>query len=183
MSHSDTEIQSPIHGLMAEFDTPSGLLAATRAVMAAGYKKFEAYSPFPIEELNEEVLPKDKLPFLVLCGGITGLLAGLGLEYWTSAIDYPLNIGGRPDASWVAFIPPAYETTILFSAFAAVFGMILLNGLPRPYHPVFNVERFSAASRDRFFLCIESEDPKYDRADTEKFLAGLHPREVTEVAH
>jgi ActD protein len=183
MSYSDTEPRHPIHGLMAEFETPTALLAATRAVIQEGYRKYEAYSPFPIEELNEEVLQNDKLPLLVLCGGITGLLAGLGLQYWCSVIDYPMNIGGRPDASWIAFIPPAYETTILFSAFAAVFGMLLLNGLPRPYHPVFNVERFALASRDRFFLCIESEDPKYERQDTERFLASLHPREVMEVAH
>ena len=172
-----------LYGLMAEFTKPSELIAATRKAKAAGYRKMDAYSPYPVEEVSEELLHNDKLPLLVLCGGVAGLLFGLALQYWISAVDYPMNIGGRPAASWPAFVPPAFETTILFAALAAVFGMIGMNGLPRPYHPAFNVERFSLASRDRFFLCIEASDPKFDRAETEKFLSSLNPHVVSEVAH
>jgi hypothetical protein len=176
--------QAPIHGIMAEFHTPHEVVEAAKKVHAAGFTKVDAYSPFPIEELSEALeLHRSHLPKLVLTGGILGLLAGWGLEYWASVIEYPMNIGGRPFNSWPAFIVPAYECTILFAAGAAVFGMLALNGLPQPYHPVFNVPGFALASRDKFFLCIESTDPKFDRTDTHRFLAGLGATEVSEVEH
>lgn len=175
----------PIYGVMAEFDSPTTLVDAAHRAHQAGYRKMDAFSPFPIEELHEALHPhhKDKLPMLVLIGGVTGLIAGLMMQYWMAAVDYPMNIGGRPVASWPAFIPPAFETTILFAALGAVLGMLGLNGLPMPYHPVFNVERFALASRNRFFLCIESEDPLFDRKQTAEFLETLRPREVAEVAY
>ncbi|MBI1788454.1 MAG: DUF3341 domain-containing protein [Acidobacteria bacterium] len=169
---------------MAEFDNPSALVAAARKAREAGYKKMDAYSPYPIEELVEALgQHHDRLSLLVLMGGLLGLGAGLTLEYWAAVIAYPMNVGGRPLASWPAFIPPAFETTILFAALAAVLGMLGLNGLPMPYHPVFNVERFALASRNRFFLCIESRDPLFDREKTVTFLETLEPREVAEVAY
>ena len=173
-----------LYGLMAEFRSPAEVVAAAHAVHEAGYRKVDAYTPYPIEELTEALeFHHSKLPLLVLIGGVTGLLAGLGLEYWASVIEYPLNIGGRPYSSWVAFFPPAYETTILFAAFTAVFGMLALNGLPQPYHPVFNVPSFALASKDRFFLLVESLDPKYDHDETWSFLVRLGARVVSEVEH
>ena len=172
-----------IYGLMAEFPDPASVVAAARRVREAGYRKVDAFSPYPIEELSEALeFHKSKLPLLVLIGGGAGLAGGYGLQYWSSVIEYPLNIGGRPFHSWVSFIPVTFETTILFAAFGAVFGMLALNGLPMPYHPVFNAPRFALASRDRFFLCIEATDPKFERYATEKFLASLHPVGVSEVA-
>ena len=142
---------------MAEFESPTALVRAAHRAREAGYRKMDAFSPMPIEELHDALgLPHTKLPLIVLGGGLTGALAGYGLQYWASTIAYPFNIGGRPFHSWPAFIVPAFETTILFSALAAVLGMLFLNGLPQPYHPVFNAKRFAMASRDRFFLCIES---------------------------
>jgi hypothetical protein len=173
----------PIHGLMAEFYTPHEVVEAAHKVHAAGYTKVDAYSPYPIEELSEALgLHHSPLPKIVLAGGVLGLLGGLALEYWASVIEYPMNIGGRPLASWVAFIVPAYETTILCAAGAAVLGMLALNGLPEPYHPVFNVPSFALATRDKFFICIEARDPRFDRVKTREFLAGLST-EVHEVDH
>jgi hypothetical protein len=169
---------------MAEFTEPADVVAAARRVREAGYRRIDAYSPYPMEELTEALdFHHSRLPLLVLIGGVTGLLAGAGLEYWASAIEYPLNIGGRPFNSWPAFIAPAYETTILFAALTAVFGMLALNGLPQPYHPVFNVPSFALASKDRFFLMIESTDPKYDHDETWSFLVRLGARVVSEVEH
>ena len=174
----------PLYGLMAEFDSPTALVSAARKVREAGYTKIDAFSPFPIEELNEALkLPRNRVPLVTLIGGLTGLAAGYGLEYWASVIAYPLNIGGRPFHSLPAFIVPAYETTILFSAFGAVIGMIALNGLPMPYHPVFNVPRFALSSRDRFFLCLEADDPLFDRDESRRFLERLVPRQISEVEH
>jgi Protein of unknown function (DUF3341) len=181
MEHRDPD--TPLFGLMAEFDTPTALVAAARRAREAGYSKVDAYSPFPIEELNEALqLPRNGVPLATLIGGLFGLLGGYGLEYWVSVIAYPLNIGGRPFHSMPAFIVPAYEMTILFASFGAVIGMIALNGLPMPYHPVFNVPAFEAASTDRFFLTIESADPKFDLQATREFLQGLHPLGVSDVA-
>jgi hypothetical protein len=171
-----------VYGLLAEFDSPQALIDAAHEVRAAGYTKKDAYSPFPILGLAEALGFRERaVAPIVLAGGITGALAGYGLEYWTQVIAYPLNIGGRPYHSWVSFIPPAFETTILFGAFAAVLGMLALNGLPQPYHPVFNAERFHLATREAFFLGIEASDPKYDPAATRAFLAGLKAREVVDV--
>ncbi|MEO7191863.1 MAG: DUF3341 domain-containing protein [Vicinamibacterales bacterium] len=168
-----------LYGLMAEFDTAQQLLDAAHRVRAAGYHLADAYSPFPIHGLAEALgFHEHKIPKFVLAGGIAGALAGYGLEYWTQAIDYPMNIGGRPFFSWVSFIPPAFETTILFAAFTAVITMIALNGLPQPYHPVFNAPRFSRASQDKFFLAIEAADPRFHLEQTRAFLAGLDAREV-----
>jgi hypothetical protein len=170
-------------GLMAQFESATAIVEAARRARDAGFTKVDAYSPYPIHQLDEALrLPRTKLPWLVLLGGIAGTIGGLGLQYWTSVIDYPLNIGGRPLASWVAFIVPAYETTILAAALAAVIGMIALNGLPRPYHPVFNVPEFASASADRFFLTIETADPKFDAVATRRFLEELQPLGVSDVA-
>jgi hypothetical protein len=171
-----------LHGLMAEFDNPNDLVVASRRAHSEGYRKLDAYTPFPIEELHEALgVHHTKVPLIVLIGGIVGGLSGYGLQYWVSAIAYPLNIGGRPLHSWPAFIVPTFETTILFSAAAAVLGMILLNGLPMPYHPIFNARRFAMASRDRFFLCIESDDPRFQADETRRFLESLGAREVNDV--
>jgi len=163
-----------LHGLMAEFHDPEQIVKAARKVHEAGYTKVDAYTPYPIEELSEALeLHRSPLPLMVLGGGILGALAGYGLEYWSSVIAYPLNIGGRPLHSWPAFIVPAFETTILLAAGTAVLGMLALNRLPEPYHPVFNVPSFAMASRDKFFLCVEAEDPKFDKAETRKLLESL----------
>ncbi len=181
---AETSRVPPIYGLLAEFETPQALVTAAAKVRDAGYRRIDAFSPFPIEELADAIGFRDRrLPVFVLVGGLAGMVAGLGLEYWVSAVAYPLNIGGRPYASWPSFIPVAFETTILCAAFAAVFGMLALNGLPMPYHPVFNAPRFSAATRDRFFLVVEATDPKFDRMQTRKLFDDLHAREVTELAH
>lgn len=174
----------PIYGLMAEFDSPTDLVVAARSAYEAGYRKMDAYSPFPIEEAAEAIgFHHTRLPLVVLVGGILGCVGGYGLQYWISALDYPLNIGGKPYNSWPSFIPVTFETTVLMAAFAAVLGMLALNGLPMPYHPVFNAPRFALASKDRFFLCIEAVDPKFDRDLTYRFLRDLHARDVTEVPH
>lgn len=171
-----------LYGLLAEFDNPTDIVHAAHKAYEEGYRSMDAYSPYPIEELSEAVgFHHTKLPLIVLVGGIIGGLAGFALQYWTSVLDYPLNVGGRPYNSWPSFIVPTFETTILGAALSAVFGMLALNGLPRPYHPVFNSERFALASRDRFFLCIEAKDPKFDRDKTAEFLRSLGPREVIDV--
>jgi hypothetical protein len=181
MAHVETPTGS--FGLMAEFGSPSALVAGARAAREAGYTKIDAYSPYPIEELNEALhLPRNRVPLVVLMGGLAGLAAGYGLQYWASVIAYPLNIGGRPFHSLPSFIVPAYETTILFASLSALVGMIALNGLPMPYHPVFNVPAFSRASSDGFFLTIETSDPKFDQHATRSFLEGLHPVGVSDIA-
>ena len=174
----------PIYGMMAEFENPTAVVEAARSAYEEGYRKMDAYTPYPIEELTEAIgFRHTRLPLIVLIGGIIGCLGGYFLCYWVSAIAYPLNVGGRPLHSWPAFIPVTFETTILVAALSAVFGMLALNGLPTPYHPVFNVPRFELASRNSFFLCIESADPKFDPEKTRAFLEGLDPREVTDVEY
>jgi hypothetical protein len=173
----------PIYGLMAEFETPTALVAAARAAREKGYRKLDAYSPFPIEELTDALhLHHNKLPLIVLLGGIIGGLAGYLLQYYVTVVYFPINIAGRPLHSWPSYIIITFETTILFASISAVLGMLALCGLPMPYHPTFNVPRFALASRNRFFLCIESRDPLFDRAKTIEFLETLEPREVSEVA-
>jgi hypothetical protein len=177
-----SERRSQLFGVMGEFSTPEDLLAATKKARAAGYKHVEAYTPFPVEGLSEAVGFKwTAVPLLTLMGGVGGGLTGFGLQYWVAAITYPINIGGRPLNSWPAFIPVTFELTVLGASIFAVFGMLALNKLPQPYHPVFNVERFSQASTDKFFLCIEARDPKFDLVETSKFLQGLHAQHVNEV--
>jgi len=174
--------RDPIYGIMAEFDTAQALVDAARATHEAGYKKIDAYSPFPIEGLAEEIgFHHDEVPLVVLIGGIIGGLTGFFMQYWISVIDYPLNIGGKPYNSWPAFIVITFEMTILFAGISAVLGMLALNGLPMPYHPVFNVPRFSAASKDRFFLIVFSSDKKYKAGEVRRFFEGLKPRAIDEV--
>jgi hypothetical protein len=180
--HTDTPT-SALHGVMAEYDSGQALVDAARKTMAEGFTKVEAYSPVPIEELNDVIHRKRTiLPMLVLAGGLTGMASGFGLQYWASAIEYPMNIGGRPLASWTTFIVPSYELTILFAALTAAIGMIVLSGLPQPYHPVFNVDRFSMASSDKFFLVIESKDPRFDQQRASAFLRGTGAKGVYDVA-
>jgi Protein of unknown function (DUF3341) len=175
-------MSAPVHGLMAEFDNPTALVAAARAAREKGYRRLDAYSPFPIEELSGALdLHQNKLPLIVLAGGIIGGIAGYLLQYFVTVLYYPINVGGRPLHSWPAYIVITFETTILFAALAAVLGLMGLCGLPQPYHPVFNVAEFAKASNNKFFLVVFSSDPKYDAARTRSFLTGLSPRMVAEV--
>ncbi len=177
-------IKPPIYGVMAEFDNPTSLVSAAREARARGYRKLDAYTPFPIEELTEALhLPKSKLPLIVLIGGILGGLTGYLMQYYVTVIYFPINVAGRPLHSWPMYIVITFELTILCAALSAVFGLLALCGLPMPYHPTFNVPRFALASRNRFFLCIEARDPLFDRQKTEEFLESLDAREVSEVAH
>ena len=177
-------MKPPIYGVMAEFDNPTSLVNAAREARARGYRKLDAYSPFPIEALTEALhLRKSKLPLIVLIGGILGGLTGYLMQYYVTVIYFPINIAGRPLHSWPMYIVITFELTILFAAISAVFGLLALCGLPMPYHPCFNVPRFALASRNRFFLCIEARDPLFDRKRTEEFLETLDAREVSEVAH
>jgi hypothetical protein len=173
----------PIYGLMAEFNDVTTLVTAAERTTAAGYKKVDAFTPFPVHELFHALDAEDKrLPLVVLLGGIFGAFAGFGLCYWVSVIAYPLNIGGRPFNSWPAFIPVTFEVTILVAAFTCVIAMLAMNGLPMPYHPVFNVARFAArASQDGFFLAVEADDPKFDRVKTRALLQDLGAREINEI--
>ena len=171
-----------IYGLLAEFDTPTDLVAAAEKVRDAGYKKTDAFSPFPLHEIDEALgIKRSILPFMVFGGGVIGLLSGLGLQWFIHVYDYPLIVGGRPFFSLPSFIPASYELTILLAAFTAVFGMILLNGLPQPYHPVFNVPRFALATREKFFLLIERRDEKFDYQATRSFMESLSAQEVFDV--
>jgi hypothetical protein len=172
-----------IYGLLAEFEGPTSLVSAAERTHHEGFRFVDAYSPYPIEELHEALgSHHTRLPLIVLIGGLVGCLGGYALQYWVSVLAYPINVGGKPLHSWPAFIPVTFECTILGAALSAVLGMLALNGLPQPYHPVFNVPRFALASRNRFFLCIESKDPKFDLEATRQFLETLNPREVTTVA-
>ncbi len=171
-----------LYGLMAEFDNPEDLLAAAHRAWEKGYRRMDAYTPFPIEGLAQAIgFHHTAVPLIVLIGGIIGCVAGFLMQYYISVIDYPLNIGGRPLNSWPAFVPVTFEMTVLVAALSAVVGVLALNGLPRPYHPVFNVPRFRLATRSEFFLCIEATDAKFDREETKRFLETLGPRGVYEV--
>jgi hypothetical protein len=171
-----------LYGLLAEFHAPEEIVKAAEGVHAAGYRAVDAYTPYPMEEVLDALhLHETHVPKLALAGGLLGLVGGWSLQYWASVIEYPMNVGGRPFNSWPAFFVPAFETTVLGAAFATVFGMLLLNGFPQPYHPVFNVKSFATASRDRFFLCIESRDPQFDAQKTRELLRRLGAHEVSEV--
>jgi len=174
--------QTPVYGMMAEFDSAQHLVDAAHHTHEAGYVKIDAYSPFPIEGLAEAMgFHKNRVPLVVLIGGLLGGLSGYALQYWISAVSYPVNVGGKPYHSWPAFIVVTFEMTILSAGISAVFGMLALNGLPMPYHPVFNVPRFAFATKDRFFLIVFSSDPKYNTAETRRFLESFGPRSISEV--
>ena len=170
------------YGLMAEFDNPHDLLTAVQQARADGYRRMDAYTPFPVEGLAEAfAFRRTWVPFITLLGGLAGAIGGYLLQYYLMAVDYPINVGGRPLNSWPSFIPVTFELTVLLAALAAVLGMLALSGLPTPYHPVFNVPRFALATRDRFFLCIEATDPQFDSEATKHFLERSGAREVVEV--
>src|SRR5437762_4386535 len=174
--------RSHIYGVVGEFETPEKLIHAVEKVREAGYRRFEAYSPFPVEGLSQAMgLKRNLVPLITLIGGLTGGIGGFGFQYWVAAITYPLNIGGRPFNSWPAFIPVTFELTILGASLAAVFGMLALNKLPQPHHPVFNVRRFSPASTDRSFICIDARAPKFDRERAHLLLLSVKAAEVTDV--
>jgi hypothetical protein len=169
---------------MAEFETAGEILEAVRASRREGYRVMDAYTPYAVEGLASELgLPHTRVPFVVLTAGLVGAAVGFFMQYWSMAVDYPFNVGGRPENSWPVFIPIAFEVMVLVASFATLFGMLFLNGLPRPHHPVFNVPRFARASQDRFFLCIEATDPRFDREGTKQFLARLRAKDVVEVPH
>ncbi|MGB7068131.1 MAG: DUF3341 domain-containing protein [Pyrinomonadaceae bacterium] len=175
-------MENKIYGLLAEFDSATELVDAATSIRDAGYTKTDAFSPYPLHEIDEALgVKRSILPYLVFGGGIAGLLTGLGLQYFVHVIDYPIIVGGRPHFSLPSFIPPMFELTILLAAFTAIFGMLFLNGLPSPYHPVFNVPRFALATREKFFLLIEANDPKYDHENTKAFMQSLNPQEVFDV--
>ncbi|MEO6213196.1 MAG: DUF3341 domain-containing protein [Vicinamibacterales bacterium] len=173
----------PLYGLMAEFADPTALVEAAKRTQLEGFRKYDAYSPYPIHELFDAMEVKDRrVPLFVLVGGIAGCLGGFGLCYWASVIAYPLNIGGRPLNSWPSFIPVTFEVTILLASITAVLSVIVLSGLPMPYHPVFNVPSFAArASQDGLFLAIEADDPQFDPEKTRAFLESLGAREVNDI--
>ena len=182
MSHATAA--PALYGLMAEFETPTDLLNACKSAYAEGYRDMDAYSPFPIEEASEAIgFHKSAVPLVTLVGGLLGGLSGFALQYWINVVAYPLNIGGKPYNSWPAFIVPTFEMTILFAGIIGMLGMFALNGLPQPYHPVFNVDRFSKVTRNRFFLCVEASDPKFDPAGTRQFMERLKPLSISEVPH
>jgi hypothetical protein len=171
-----------MYGLLAEFESPEALVAATAHAHSAGYRRMDAYSPQPVEGLAEALGRQgSRVPLVVLIGGLTGCLGGYLLQWWCASIAYPINIGGRPLNSWPTWVPIMFELTILVAAFSAVLGMLGLNGLPMPYHPLFNVPAFAAASRNKFFLCIEAKDPKFSRDETYRFLEQHHPQRIYEV--
>jgi len=172
----------PLYGVIAEFETPGDLVHAARKVYEAGYRRINGYSPYPIEELSEAIgFTHTSLPLIVFIGGVLGGLAGFGMQYWMEVINYPLNVGGKPFNSWPAFIPITFECTVLAAAFSAVLGMLILNKLPQPYHPVFNAPNFALATRDRFFLAVEANDPKFEHDRVVSLLQSLNALEVSDV--
>lgn len=173
---------SPIYGLLAEFEEPAQIVAAAEAAREAGYQMMDAYTPFPVEGLPDAIgFHRTRLPLIIFIGGLLGCIGGFFMQYWCNAVNYPINVGGRPLNSWPMFIPVTFEMTILSAATAAVIGLFALNGLPTPYHPVFNVPQFAMASRNRFFLCIQSNDAHFDLSNTRNFLSGLQPHAIYEV--
>lgn len=176
-------MSTPLYGLMAEFEHPEELVSAAEKVREAGYLQTDAYTPFAVEGLSEAMgTHASRVPLLCLIGGLIGCAGGFFLQWWPNVIGYPLNIGGRPHNSWPSFIPITFELTVLCAGLATVFGMIMLNGLPMPYHPVFNAPNFELSTRNHFFLCVKADDPKFDAQKTRDFLRTLNPREVSEIA-
>ncbi len=172
----------PLHGLIAEFATPDEILVAARRARVAGYRDVEAYTPYSVEGLAEELgLKRTGVPFVVLLAGLAGAGVGFLMMYWSMAVDYPFDVGGRPFNSWPVYIPITFEVMVLVASFSALFAMMFLNGLPRLYRPVFNVPDFVRATQDRFFLCVEATDPRFDLQGTREFLAGLGAAAVLEV--
>ncbi len=173
-----------IYGLLAEFEAPEEILAAARRARQAGYRKVEAYTPYSVEGLAEELgLQRTAVPFVVLLAGLVGAGVGFLMQYWSMAVDYAFDVGGRPFNSWPVFIPITFEVMVLVASFAALFGMLFLNGLPKFYRPLFNVREFARATQDRFFLCIEASDARFDPEGTRRFLNDLGPVAVVEVPH
>jgi hypothetical protein len=173
-----------LYGLLAEFAAADELVAAARTAFAAGYRRLDAYSPMPVEGLPEALgFHATRLPAVVLAGGMCGGLLGYGMQWYMMVVSYPINVGGRPLHSWPAFLPVTFELTILGAALAAVLGMLALNGLPRPHHPLFNVPEFSLATQNRFFLCIEASDEVFELDRTSDFLRGIGAVAVTPVEH
>lgn len=171
-----------LYGLLAEFPGPNELINAATAARKRGYVAVEAYAPFPVDGLSEALaLPTNIVPIITLIGGIFGAAAAYVLQWWINVVSYPANIGGKPFHSWPAFIPVTFELTVLGAALAAVLGMLILNGLPRPYHPVFRAKEFERASRDGFFLCLRSIDPKFSLPDATNFLKTLVPSNLIEL--
>jgi hypothetical protein len=179
-THTHEEVEVGIHGLMVEFLTPEALLVAAKKVGEAGYKKVDAYSPFPVHGVDQALGAKTILPWLIFGGGLSGGLGGFLMQV-VANYHYKINIAGKPTVSWPSFMPITFELTVLLASATAVIGMLFLNGLPQPYNPVFNVEGFAKASQDRFFLCIEADDPLFDRLETSRFLEGLEPHSITDV--
>jgi ActD protein len=174
--------EKALYGLMAEFEEHDQLLEAAKRAYAAGYREMDAYSPFPIEGLAEALGHEHSLvPLFTLVGGMAGGLGGYFMQWYSMARLYPINVGGRPHNSWPNFIPVTFELTVLIASISALVAMLVLNRLPQPHHPVFNLPEFTRASIDRFFLCIETDDPKFERAGTERFLERLKPLKVSEV--
>ncbi len=174
----------PYYGLLAEFETPQAVLKAAQRARREGYRVMDAYTPYPVRGLAAALdLPRTQIPPVVLMGGLVGATTGLFMQWWTMGWDYPFNAGGRPLFSWPAFIPIMFEVMILIASLSAVIGMLFMNGLPRPHHPVFNVTRFTEASQTGFFLCIEALDPHFDAERTRQFLVAQGAKEVLEVPH
>lgn len=170
------------YGLLAQFNTPTEILKAAEAAHRRGYRKMDAYSPFHVEGLADAIgFKRNGVALITLVGGLVGGLTGFGLQYWINVLNYPLNIGGKPFDSWVAFIIVTFELTVLGASLFGTIGMLALNGLPMPYHPLFNVDEFSMVTRDKFFLAIEATDPLFERDSTEEFLLSLNPQRVWEV--
>ena len=168
--------RSLLYGFLAEFENPEDLKRCVQRARQEGYRNMDTYTPFPIEGMGEELrLPHTPVPIIVFIGGLIGAITGYGMQYYSAVISYPLNIGGRPYHSWPSFVVITFELTILFAGISAVLGMLALNSLPKPHHPLFNEPRFERATQDRFFLCIEARDPAFDTQKTWQFLEAVHP--------
>ncbi len=177
------EVETGIYGLLMEFTHPEDLLVATKQVVAEGYKKIDTYTPFPVHGIDEVIGAKTVLPWLIFGGGLGGALTGFGMQVFASAVHYKINVAGKPLVSWPAFIPITFELTVLFASATAVLGMLVLNGLPRLYNPLFNAPGFALASQTSYFLCVQADDPKFDPDETSRFLEGLGPNTITEVPY